>query len=73
MRTKGHETLATGMALVWVTQELFAVAAFSKVRSSICARQAGFRRQQASEWRKQRSGPDADLFSGLQTSFYTWG
>ena len=39
-RTKGRETLAIGMDLVGVANELLALAAFSKVRSSICGRQA---------------------------------
>ena len=39
-RTKGREALVTGMDLVGVAKELLALAVSSKVRSSICGRQA---------------------------------
>ena len=51
---KGREALATGMDLVGVAKELLALTVFSKVRSSICGRQA-----KAAFW-----GPQADGFSG---------
>ena len=53
-RTKERETLATGMDLVGVAKVLLALTVFSKVRSSICGRQA-----KAAFW-----GPQADGFSG---------